>query len=142
MDYFFRDPRTGAAIVTELKGIDLEALTANQKIYVPLFEGEGATIRITSRRGGKARLQVRDLLKIRGENFLRIARSNLKAFADALEQITTGGQVKYSWRDARRTALLQNRSGIRRLSGDEERCPRQAAASSRRAIRSAPGPSA
>jgi hypothetical protein len=100
MDYFFRDPRTGAAIVTEVKGIDLEALTVNQKVYVPLFEGEGATIRITSRRGGRAKLQVRELLKIRGENFIRIARGNLKAFADALEQITTGGQVKYSWRDA------------------------------------------
>jgi hypothetical protein len=100
MDYFFRDPRSGAPIITEAKGIDLEALTPNQRQYIPRFEKDGATIRITSRKGGSAKLQTGDLLKVRGENFVLVGRATLKAFADALEFVTTGGQIKFSFRDA------------------------------------------
>jgi Domain of unknown function (DUF4157) len=101
MDYFFRDPRTGAAIIAEAKGLNLEALTPNQKIYVARFEQEGATIRITSRKGGTANLYAGDKLKVRWENFLKLGRVNLKDFASALEQITSGAEVKYSLRDAK-----------------------------------------
>lgn len=100
MDYFFRDPRSGAAIVGEVKGIDLEALTTNQRVYVPMFEGEGASIRITSSKGGALNLPKGSVEVVRGENFVRIGRGNLKDFADALEQITTGKRVKFSFRDA------------------------------------------
>jgi hypothetical protein len=99
-DYFFRDPRNGAGIFGEVKGIDLEALTPNQKVYVPLFEKEGARIRITSNKGGALKLPKGSIETVRGESIVRIGRGNLKDFADALEQITTGEQVKFSWRDA------------------------------------------
>ena len=99
VDYFFRDPRSGAAILAEAKGVNLEALTRNQKVYIPLFEGEGATIKITSTKGGTANLHPGDRVQVRGENFLRLGRVNLKDFAGALEQVTTGAQVKFSFRD-------------------------------------------
>ena len=98
VDYFFRDPRNGAAILAEAKGVNLEALTRNQRVYIPLFEGEGATIKITSRKGGTANLHPGDRVQVRGENFLRLGRVNLKDFAGALEQVTTGAQVKFSFR--------------------------------------------
>ena len=100
MDYFFRDPRNGSGIIGEVKGMDLEALTPNQRVYVPLFEGEGAHIRITSSKGGPLKLPKGSIEVVRGENFVRIGRGNLKDFADALEQITTGKRVKFSFRDA------------------------------------------
>ena len=99
MDYFFRDPRTGQSLITEVKGVDLEALTANQKIYVPEFERGGATIRITSVKAGGVNLPPGSIERVRAGDFLRVGRGNLKDFADALEQATTGQRIKFSWRD-------------------------------------------
>jgi hypothetical protein len=98
VDYFMRDPRNGQLVGLEVKGLDLEALTKNQKIYVPLFEGGGAKIRIVSNEGG-AKLAAGTVERIRGENFLRVGQGNLKDFGAAIEEITTGKGVKFSWRD-------------------------------------------
>jgi hypothetical protein len=111
-DFVFRDPRTGQLVIPETKGIDLEALTPNQRVYVPRLEGErGVMIRITSKKGGTIDLPAKSLERVSGEHFLRIGRGNLKDFADALEQITTGERVKFSWRDA---------EGIRYFKTEEE----------------------
>jgi RHS repeat-associated protein len=100
-DVVFRDPRTGNLVIPETKGMDLDALTTNQKVYVKLMEsGEGAQIKIRSWRGGKINVAYGSTHKITQDHFVRVGRSNLKDFADALEQITTGGRVKFSWADA------------------------------------------
>jgi hypothetical protein len=111
MDYFFRDPRTGDPIIAEIKGLDLEALTPSQKQYVPMFEKGSATIRITSRKGGALKLPAGSIERVSWRNFVRIGRGNLKDFADALEQVTTGERVKYSIRDEQ---------GLRFFKTDEE----------------------
>jgi hypothetical protein len=111
-DFAFRDPRSGQLVIPETKGIDLEALTPNQRVYVPRLEGQqGVMIRITSKKGGNIALPAKSLERVSGENFLRIGRGNIKDFADALEQVTTGDRVKFSWRDA---------EGIRYFKTEEE----------------------
>ena len=84
----------------EVKGLDLEAMTKGQKVYVPLFEGAGARIRITSVTAGKIGLRKGAEVRIGAEHFLRIGRGNLSDFADAIEQVTSGDRVKFSWQDS------------------------------------------
>jgi hypothetical protein len=106
VDYFMRDPRNGQLVGLEVKGLDLEALTKNQKIYVPLFEGGGAKIRIVSNQGG-TKLAAGTVEQIRGESFLRVGQGNLKDFGAAIEEITTGKGVKFSWRDKERLRFFR-----------------------------------
>jgi hypothetical protein len=99
-DLAFLDPSSGKLVMVEVKGMDLEALTKNQKVYVALFEGAGARIRITSVTAGKIGLHKGDVVRVGGEHFLRIGRSNLPDFADAIEQVTSGDRVKFRWQDS------------------------------------------
>ncbi len=99
-DLAFLDPSSGKLVMVEVKGMDLEALTKNQKVYVALFEGAGARIRITSVSAGKIGLHKGDVVRVGGEHFLRIGRSNLPDFADAIEQVTSGDRVKFRWQDS------------------------------------------
>ena len=111
-DFVFRDPRSGMLVMPETKGLDLDSLTENQKVYVPLFEsGKGALIRITSRRGGAINLPAGSVERIAGYNVLRVGRKNIKDFASALEEISTGDRIRFSFRDA---------SGLRFFKSEEE----------------------
>lgn len=103
-DIVFRDPRpeaSGALIAVETKGVDLEALTDNQQTYVRLMERpDGATIKITSRKGGNIALPRGRLERITNDHYVRVGRANVPTFADALEQLTSGERVKHIWLDA------------------------------------------
>lgn len=103
-DYAFRDPRSGQLVLPEAKGIDLDSLTKNQLVYVKRFEsGEGARIRITSLKGTPVGLPYGQEELITGSHYVRVGRGNIKDFASALEELTSGERIKYSFRESKGT---------------------------------------
>ena len=88
-------------IIPELKGKNLNALTGQQEIYVPILESaEGATVRITGQKGGPLGLEKGMLRHVSGENYVRVGVKNLSEFVEALRLVTGGVPVKHAFLDA------------------------------------------
>jgi RHS repeat-associated protein len=95
-DVVFLDPRSGNLVLPELKGVNLEALTPNQRIYKPLLEA-GGRIRLTGQKGGKLGLPKGLEVTVQKESYFIVGTSNLKAFRQALGEITGGGKLEATW---------------------------------------------
>lgn len=98
-DIVFRDPRSpvGALIVVETKGVDLDALTDNQLVYILKMESaEGANIRIKSRIGGAITLLYDEAVHINADNFVRVGTKNLDDFARTVAEIRAGAKFPYA----------------------------------------------
>ena len=94
------DPRTGSLIIPELKGKNLEDITKNQKIYVPILESaQGGTIKITGSKGGNLGFTSGVSVKINQDNYVRVGVKNLNDFSEALQTVAGGAPIKHSFLD-------------------------------------------
>jgi len=109
-DIIFRDPRSeanGGFVVPETKGIDLDKLTEQQRIYVDKMESlAGVTVRITSLKGGTLSLSQGMKINISAQNYVRVGMENFEEFADALESITSGKRIVGSWLSSTETKFF------------------------------------
>jgi RHS repeat-associated protein len=94
------DPRTGSLIIPELKGKNLEDITKNQKIYIPILESsQGGIIKVTGSKGGSMGVSAGVSVKINQDNYVRVGVKDLNDFSEALQTVAGGAPIKHSFLD-------------------------------------------